>query len=177
VRCPGQDLRYWKQDAIFEVLCPECGEQVEFFKDDTKRRCPKCKKVLVNPRMDFGCALYCQYAELCLGELPKEVVVERANLLKERLIHEVERRLPWAIFQEVRKYAGELEEKAKAKGASPGLRLLVLYFYFLSEEQRREVVEDIRLPQTVLEEVRLRIGELKEGLRPEEVFKSLAQEG
>jgi len=44
VRCPGQDWRLWGKDAIFEVKCPYCGEEVEFFKDDVFRKCPKCKK-------------------------------------------------------------------------------------------------------------------------------------
>ena len=25
MRCPGQDMRYWKGDAAFEVACPKCG--------------------------------------------------------------------------------------------------------------------------------------------------------
>ena len=44
MRCPGQDMRYWKYDSIFEVKCPHCGEKVEFFKDEASRKCPNCKK-------------------------------------------------------------------------------------------------------------------------------------
>lgn len=33
MKCPGQDSRYWKEGAIFEVDCPKCGKPVEFFKD------------------------------------------------------------------------------------------------------------------------------------------------
>ena len=25
MKCPGQDIRYWKPGAIFEVKCPKCG--------------------------------------------------------------------------------------------------------------------------------------------------------
>ena len=70
MKCPGQDSRYWKPGAIFEVRCPKCGSQVEFFKDDTTRLCKKCGHRFVNPGMDFGCASYCPCAEQCLGDLP-----------------------------------------------------------------------------------------------------------
>jgi HD superfamily phosphohydrolase YqeK len=58
---------------------------VEFFKDDTSRKCGKCGHRFVNPKMDFGCASYCQYAEQCLGSLPPELMAERGDLLKDRV--------------------------------------------------------------------------------------------
>ncbi len=70
MKCPGQDSRYWKGDAIFEVKCPKCKGTIEFFKDDTSRKCPSCGHRVPNPEMDFGCAEYCPYAEQCLGTLP-----------------------------------------------------------------------------------------------------------
>ena len=33
MRCPGQDMQYWKPGSIFEVACPRCGRPVEFFQD------------------------------------------------------------------------------------------------------------------------------------------------
>jgi len=84
MKCPGQDTRYWKQDAIFEVKCPNCGTAVEFFKDDSIRRCPSCGKGLSNPRMDFGCAAYCPYAEQCLGPATKKLDGHREKLFRER---------------------------------------------------------------------------------------------
>ena len=60
MKCPGQDTQYWKPGAIFEEKCPECGAAVEFFKDDTTRKCPKCGHRFLNPKLDFGCAAYCQ---------------------------------------------------------------------------------------------------------------------
>ena len=67
MRCPGQDTQFWDSSAVFEVKCPNCGGEVEFFKDDTMRKCPHCGHKFLNPKMDFGCAAYCQYAEQCLG--------------------------------------------------------------------------------------------------------------
>ncbi len=89
MKCPGQDSRYWKPGAIFEVQCPKCGQGVEFFKDDTARRCPKCGHRFVNPEMDFGCASYCQYAEQCLSDLPPELLAARDDLLKDRVALEM----------------------------------------------------------------------------------------
>lgn len=91
MKCPGQDSRYWKAGAIFEVECPKCGVAVEFFKDDTSRRCGHCGHRFVNPRMDFGCAAYCQFAEQCLGTLPPEVAAQQENLLKDRVAVEMKR--------------------------------------------------------------------------------------
>ncbi len=91
MKCPGQDSRYWKPGAIFEVECPRCGKSVEFFKDDTSRRCTNCGHRFVNPEMDFGCAAYCQYAEQCLGTLPPEVAAQQENLLKDRVAVEMKR--------------------------------------------------------------------------------------
>ncbi len=91
MKCPGQDMRYWKPGAIFEAKCPECGAAVEFFKDDTTRRCKKCGHKFLNPKMDFGCASYCQYAEQCLGDLPPELMAQQEDLLKDRVAVEMKR--------------------------------------------------------------------------------------
>ncbi len=69
MKCPGQDSRYWKGDAIYEMKCPHCGVTMEFFKDDPVRRCSNCGKQVPNPRLDFGCATYCPYAKECLGSI------------------------------------------------------------------------------------------------------------
>lgn len=91
MKCPGQDTQYWNQDAIFETQCPECGAKMEFFKDDTSRKCKNCDKRIVNPKMDFGCASYCQYAEQCIGTLPEEFLTQRDDLLKDRVAVEMKR--------------------------------------------------------------------------------------
>lgn len=91
MKCPGQDSRYWKPGAIFEVKCPKCSRDVEFFKDDTTRKCSYCGHRFVNPNMDFGCAAYCQFAEQCLGTLPPELAAQQENLLKDRVALEMKR--------------------------------------------------------------------------------------
>ncbi|MBF0236037.1 MAG: HD domain-containing protein [Desulfamplus sp.] len=91
MKCPGQDTQYWNQDAIFDTKCPECGSSMEFFKDDTSRKCRNCGKRIVNPSMDFGCASYCQYADQCIATLPEEFVKQREDLLKDRVAVEMKR--------------------------------------------------------------------------------------
>lgn len=91
MKCPGQDTKYWTPGSIFEAKCPKCATTVEFFKDDTARKCGGCGHRFANPKMDFGCASYCQYAEQCLGTLPPELLAERGDLLKDRVAIEMKR--------------------------------------------------------------------------------------
>jgi HD superfamily phosphohydrolase YqeK len=91
MKCPGQDTQYWQPGAIFETQCPKCGNAVEFFKDDTTRKCDKCGHRFVNPNMDFGCAAYCPYAEQCIGDLPPELLAKKEDLLKDRVAVEMKR--------------------------------------------------------------------------------------
>jgi len=77
MQCPGQDSRYWDGNAVFETRCPECGNEVEFFKDDSTRKCSHCGHKMLNPQIDFGCASYCPYAEQCLGTLPPELLAQK----------------------------------------------------------------------------------------------------
>jgi endogenous inhibitor of DNA gyrase (YacG/DUF329 family) len=65
-RCPGQDPRFWKPGNIFDVKCPGCGKNVEFFKDEPKMKCRNCGRTMANPKLDLGCAQWCQYAQQCL---------------------------------------------------------------------------------------------------------------
>jgi HD superfamily phosphodiesterase len=89
MKCPGQDPRYWKFDAIFDAACPHCGATVEFFKDETRRTCRSCGKKVLNPKMDFGCAAHCKFAEQCFGDLPPELIKQKEDLLKDRVAIEM----------------------------------------------------------------------------------------
>jgi len=85
MQCPGQDSRYWDGAAIFEAKCPNCGNSVEFFKDEGSRKCKQCGHKVLNPKMDFGCATYCPYAEQCLGSLPEELRTKKKDMLKDQV--------------------------------------------------------------------------------------------
>jgi hypothetical protein len=64
---------------------------VEFFKDDTMRKCEHCGHKFPNPKMDFGCAAYCKYAEQCIGDLPPELIAQQQDLLKDRVAVEMKK--------------------------------------------------------------------------------------
>ena len=85
VRCPGQDQRFWKPEDIFDVNCPGCDKPVEFFKDEPKQKCRNCGRLVVNPKIDLGCAEWCQYAEQCLAVS----VNNEAKMMQETLIGEM----------------------------------------------------------------------------------------
>jgi HD superfamily phosphohydrolase YqeK/DNA-directed RNA polymerase subunit RPC12/RpoP len=131
MKCPGQDTRYWKPGAIFEAKCPQCGSDVEFFQDDTARKCSNCGRKFVNPKVDFGCASYCQYAEQCLGDLPPELLAQKENLLKDRVAIEMKRyfghdfkRIGHAAS--VARYA---ERIVKEEGGNPAVVLCAAYLH------------------------------------------------
>ncbi len=69
VHCPGQDMRFWKPEDIFDVTCPHCGESIEFWKDEAVRTCSRCRNPVCNPRMNLGCAKWCRHAAECLQKL------------------------------------------------------------------------------------------------------------
>lgn len=75
-RCPGQDMRYWKPEDIFEIKCPYCGKPIEFFKDEPLRICPGCKEQIRNPKINLGCAKWCKFAKECLGPLADQLLGE-----------------------------------------------------------------------------------------------------
>ena len=69
--CPGQDTRYWTPKDIYEVACPHCSGQVEYFKDDLRRACPHCGKFAINPKNDLACAAWCNASAECLEQAGK----------------------------------------------------------------------------------------------------------
>jgi len=83
-RCPGQDQRFWKPDDIFEVQCPFCVAALEFWKDEPHLKCPQCRRLVVNPRLDLGCAEWCRHASECL-----EAMEDEEDILCKRLVREV----------------------------------------------------------------------------------------
>jgi HD superfamily phosphohydrolase YqeK/DNA-directed RNA polymerase subunit RPC12/RpoP len=131
MRCPGQDSRYWGAEAIFEVECPNCGGKVEFFKDEPTRRCKGCGQKLVNPKMDFGCAAYCKFAEQCLGDLPPELVAQREDLLKDRVAIEMKRYFAkdFKRIGHATKVARYAEEIVREEGGEPAVVLCAAYLH------------------------------------------------
>ncbi|MCS7149573.1 MAG: hypothetical protein N2Z40_00550 [Caldimicrobium sp.] len=169
MKCPGQDLRYWREDAIFEVFCPFCKETMEFFRDDTVRRCSKCGKPVPNPRMDFGCAVYCKYAEACLGELPQELIKEKANLLKGRLLSSLENRISRDLFQRVEKNLAALEKALSGKRGLTGSSLIIFLIYYLPEKGEETFYKSLGLPHLPWEDLKAELERIPKGLSPDEL--------
>ena len=61
------------------MTCGKCGRPVEFFKDDSSRRCPGCGQRVQNPKISLGCAQWCEHAKDCLGYDPNESIGQRAK--------------------------------------------------------------------------------------------------
>ncbi|MFP4452306.1 MAG: HD domain-containing protein [Desulfobacterales bacterium] len=131
MKCPGQDSRFWKPGAIFETECPECGKPVEFFKDDTMRKCGHCGHRFANPNMDFGCAAYCKFAEQCLGELPPELLAQRQELMKDRIAIEMKKYFgrDFKRIGHATRVARHAEAIAKTEGGDPAVILAAAYLH------------------------------------------------
>lgn len=137
MKCPGQDMQYWNQEAIFEADCPQCGHAVEFYKDDTTRTCKKCGHRFVNPKMDFGCAAYCKFAEQCIGTLPEEFVGSRDNLLKDKVAVEMKRfyKTDFKRIGQMMRVARHAEKIGIQEGANLAVVLCASYLDGTGQEQ------------------------------------------
>ncbi len=131
MKCPGQDMQYWKPGAIYEVKCPKCGKEVEFFKDDPTRKCPHCGHRFLNPSLDFGCASYCQYAEQCIGNLPAELLAQREDLLKDRVAIEMKKYFgrDFKRIGHASKVARYAERLGREEGANLAVVLAAAYLH------------------------------------------------
>jgi HD superfamily phosphodiesterase len=137
MKCPGQDPRFWKFDAIFDAQCPQCGSTVEFFKDETRRRCKKCGHQVLNPKMDFGCAAHCKFAEQCFGDLPPELIKQKEDLFKDRVAVEMK-----VYFMRDFKRIGHsarvaryVEQLVKEEKGDPAVALSAAYLHDIGAKQ------------------------------------------
>jgi hypothetical protein len=161
MKCPGQDTQFWDYSAVFETPCPQCGLMVEFFKDDTARKC-RCGHRFVNPKMDFGCAAYCQYAEQCLGDLPPELVAQKEDLLKDRVAVSVKRHLK-SDFKRIgraARRARHAERICQSGQGNPAAVLMASYLWEMdgSEEHgelpvARSILAGLKAPDGLIEKV------------------------
>ncbi|ADH87003.1 HD domain-containing protein [Desulfurivibrio alkaliphilus] len=134
MQCPGQDSRFWDGSAVFETTCEKCGAELEFFKDDAKRVCKSCGHRMLNPKMDFGCASYCPYAEQCLGELPPELLKKKQEELVDKVAVAV-KKLYGDDFKRIG-HAGRVANRAAelaadTEGANPAVVRLAAYLHDL----------------------------------------------
>lgn len=52
--CSLSNTRKWTANSIYEIECPDCGDLVEFFKDEKKRTCDNGHKIH-NPSVGNDC--------------------------------------------------------------------------------------------------------------------------
>lgn len=161
MKCPGQDTRFWGPEAINESSCPNCGGSIEFFKDESSRKCRKCGLKVLNPKMDFGCATYCKFASQCLGaDMPPELLAKRTDLLKDRVAAEVKKFLGRNFKRigrtlKIVEYAGMIQ---KAEGGDPAVVTMAACLSAIAGgasggrdgDGRRFSPEDIAAAQSIL---------------------------
>ena len=155
MKCPGQDMIYWKENAIYDVDCPKCGSAVEFYKDDTNRKCGSCGHRFVNPKMDFGCASYCQFAEQCLGTLPEEFKGIQDNFLKDKIAVEMKRYFK-TDFKSIRlatNTARNAEEIGKSEGGNLPVILCTAYLYGVGSDAAKPILEKVDANKTIQQDI------------------------
>lgn len=155
IKCPGQDTRFWKPDDIFTLECPKCGTEIEFFKDDTRRRCSWCGHRFYNPKIELGCAEYCQFADKCVPELmaEKKAMQTFKERLRKRVLelspgdHDLEARLDRGLALAV--------DLLKAEGGDPLIVFAGVLLHRISPEKARELLGEVEtepeIAQTILE--------------------------
>lgn len=62
--CPG--TANLKTPTLMIKICPQCGEEVEVFSNDTKVACTGCGFIVYNDTL--SCVQWCKYAKECVGE-------------------------------------------------------------------------------------------------------------
>ena len=52
--CGTGNTQKWGPNSIYEIECNDCGEPVEFFRDEKKHRCSK-NHLVTNPHYNEDC--------------------------------------------------------------------------------------------------------------------------
>ncbi len=163
MRCPGQDPRYWTEDFVFEVPCPECGVPVEFFKDEARGRCPKCGHRFRNPGVDLRCAQWCPLAEKCLGFVPERQLADpdKRTALAGRLLQELKECFagrPERLALVLRSFYFARELVAQ-EGGEPRVVLAAALLYELATEPTKPAAEPGQAPADQPSEQLVRSGD------------------
>ncbi len=143
MKCPGQDTRYWKPGDIFVAECPKCGAEIEFFKDDTRRRCAWCGHMFYNPKIELGCAEWCHYAEKCVPDLVR--AKKAAQNFKDLLSEMVKSYLKQDLVAWDRSARGLhiAQELLKAEGGDPKVVLAAVLLHKVEQSKAAEFLAEL----------------------------------
>jgi len=153
IKCPGQDTRHWKPGDIFTVECPKCRAEIEFFKDDTRRRCAWCGHLFYNPKIELGCAEWCQYADKCVPELVKEK--KAMQTFKDRLR---ERALALAAGEpdldaRLDQSLALATDLLKAEGGDPKVVFAAILLQKVNPDQARDLLAELETEPEITESI------------------------
>ena len=82
--CPGiKD--FVRPEEIIIRTCPSCSEEVEFFSDESERKCPGCGRML-HREANQSCVSWCEYAEKCINDLKERGLISQAKVDELKLI-------------------------------------------------------------------------------------------
>jgi hypothetical protein len=153
MKCPGQDTRYWKAGDIFVAECPKCGAEIEFFKDDTRRRCAWCGHMFYNPKIELGCAEWCQYAEKCVPDLVK--AKKAAQTFRELLAEQVRAYLgaDSPAWEQTAQGVNLAQELLKAEGGDPKVVLAAVLLHRVDGGKARELLAALETEPEIIEAV------------------------
>lgn len=64
---------------IITRSCASCGEEVEFFSDETELKCSNCGR-MVHREASASCVIWCQYSEKCIDDLEKRGLIPPSRI-------------------------------------------------------------------------------------------------
>lgn len=168
-KCPGQDLRYWKPEDIFEENCPHCGNILEFWKTDIGVRCDQCRRFVANPCFDLGCANWCSYAQQCLGDVAKGF--GRPDSVMDKIKEAMIDILGDAVLQEYQEALVMAEELSTKRGAELMVIAMAFCLHVIDETFERQksqemaalLYQQIGPPDMAVKEADQVLKELKNG--------------
>ena len=133
--------------------CPKCGAEIEFFKDDTRRRCAWCGHMFYNPKIELGCAEWCQYAEKCVPDLVK--AKKAAQNFKELLAEMVKSYLQGdpAAWDRTAKGVQYAQDLLKAEGGDPKVVLAAVLLHRVEPDQAREFLAELETEPEIVEAI------------------------
>ncbi len=89
IKCPGSKV---VREPIPEIhTCPNCGEEVEIWTNELKRKCSSCGETVTRELDASWCIQWCHYAKECIGVEKYEELLKTGALSKEK---EGELRIP-----------------------------------------------------------------------------------